>query len=151
LQEVNLKSLTQRSIRDFGKKTIGKGGTVDVGKSLDNVFGDSLEILGKRQTAGDAGIFKTLLEPITNTIETALTDLDIKGKFEDMFKSLGDQLKAMSKSGDMTKYNEQESERRLRNEDNKPIAFNFKHDFNLVPRFDVPFNLEYKGSKEEYV
>ncbi len=149
--ENDLKSLTQRSIRDFGKKTIGKGGTFDVGKSLDTVFGDSLEILGKRQTAGDAGIFKTLLEPITKTIETALTDLDIKGKFEDMFKSLGDQLKAMSKSGDMTKYNEQESERRLRNEDNKPIAFNFKHDFNLVPRFDVPFNLEYKGSKEEYV
>jgi hypothetical protein len=72
----------------------------------------------------------------------------IDGILDGLFDGIKDRAKKESEK----RAKEEESERNTRKTESQPTTFNFKHDFNLVPRFDVPFNLDYKGSKQgEYV
>lgn len=157
--EKNTQSLLQGGVRNLMRKTVGEGGAADIAYYEDGDktkprglarAEESLDILTKKQALGEKGLLGNTLESIFGKIETVITNADIVNKLESALDGFFNELNESAKRSS-DKLIEEEKRRNDINKDSKPMTFNFKHDFNLVPRFEVPFNLEYKGSKEEYV
>jgi hypothetical protein len=151
--EKDLQSLLQGTVRGTMKATVGEGGTADISQPEKGLsrFGKTFDTLTKKQAAGEEDLLGSQIKSITDTIKSSAISSTIistlNGILTNVFKGIED--RAAKDSEKRTK--EEENERKKRMEESKPTTFNFKHDFNLIPRFDVPFNLDYKGSKEEYV
>jgi hypothetical protein len=152
--EKMVQSLLQGSVRGVMKSTVGEDGSADIaspGKGLDR-FRKTLDTLTKKQTAGEQDLLGSEIKTVTDAIKSAplsstiMTALD--SMLDTVFKGIENRANEAAKK---PRTSEEENERIKRAEESKPMSFNFKHDFNLIPRFDVPFNLDYKGSKEEYV
>jgi hypothetical protein len=157
--EKMFQSLLQGNVRNLMRKTVGEGGVADIAYYEDgdktkprglSRMDESLDVLTKKQALGEKGLLGTTLETLSDTIETVIKNVKILETLETSLDGLFNELKDKAKESS-DKYGEDKKEREKRSEESKPMTFNFKHDFNLVPRFEVPFNLEYKGSKEEYV
>ncbi len=157
--EKMVQSLLQGSVRGTMKATVGEGGAADItgkDKSGNDLglsrFRKTLDTLTKKQAAGEEDLLGSEIKIFTDAIKSAplsstiMTALD--SMLDTVFKGIENRANEAAKK---PRTSEEENERIERAKESKPMSFNFKHDFNLIPRFDVPFNLDYKGSKEEYV
>lgn len=158
----DLQTLIQGSVRGLARRTIGEGGSFDIAGKDDKGektgfarFDKTLDILTKKQAAGSEGLLGSTLEnllikPLETISSAVVSSLDTV--LNNVFSGIENKAKErVSDDKARERLKEDEEERKKRMNESKPIAINLKHDFNLIPRFDVPFNLDYKGSKEEYV
>jgi hypothetical protein len=152
--EKMVQSLLQGNVRGIMTSTVGEKGTADIaapGKGLDR-FRETFDILTKKQAAGEQDLLGTQIKNLGDTIKTSGIMSTLISGIDGILDGLFDGIKDRAKKESEKRAKEEESERNTRKTESQPTTFNFKHDFNLVPRFDVPFNLDYKGSKQgEYV